>query len=154
MDQPRRALVTGTSAGLGRAIALFGRRVFVLLVIAAWIGGLLLSLIPSLLAIVLTLVFASVCGILTQASSTSFVAMTAKTATKMWSYNAMPNINNVIMGDVQRMPNGNTIVAYSTQGVVHEVDSAGTLLQSLSWGTGGAIGYIIKRASLYGKPPR
>ena len=79
---------------------------------------------------------------------------TAKTATKMWSYNAMPNINNVIMGDVQRMSNGNTIVAYSTQGVVHEVDSAGTLLQSLSWGTGGAIGYIIKRASLYGKPPR
>ena len=79
---------------------------------------------------------------------------TAKTATKLWSYNAMPNINNVIMGDVQRMPNGNTIVAYSTQGVVHEVDATGTLLQQLSWGTGGAIGYIIKRPTLYGKRAR
>jgi len=69
------------SLWLGRAIALFGRRVFVLLVIAIWAGGLLLSLIPSILAIVLTLVFASVCGILTQASSTSFVAITAKTGT-------------------------------------------------------------------------
>jgi predicted MFS family arabinose efflux permease len=69
------------SLWLGRAIARFGRRVFVLLVIAVWACGLLLSLIPSILAIVLTLVFASVCGILTQASSTSFVAMTAKTGT-------------------------------------------------------------------------
>jgi len=78
----------------------------------------------------------------------------AKTATKLWSYTAMPNVNNVIMRDVQRMSNGNTIVAYSTQGVVHEVDAMGMLLQSLSWGTGGAIGYFIKRPTLYGKPPR
>jgi MFS transporter, YNFM family, putative membrane transport protein len=69
------------SLWLGRAIARFGRRLFVLLVIAVWACGLLLSLIPSILAIVLTLVFASVCGILTQAASTSFVAMTAKTGT-------------------------------------------------------------------------
>jgi predicted MFS family arabinose efflux permease len=41
----------------------------------------LLSLIPWVPAIVLTLVFASVCGILTQASSTSFVAISAKTGT-------------------------------------------------------------------------
>jgi predicted MFS family arabinose efflux permease len=69
------------SLWLGRAIARFGRRLFVLLVIAVWACGLLLSLIPSILAIVLTLVFASVCGILTQAASTSFVAMTAKAGT-------------------------------------------------------------------------
>jgi hypothetical protein len=79
---------------------------------------------------------------------------TAKTATKMWTYTPSKAIQNVVMGDAQRMPNGNTIVAYSTQGVVHEVDAAGMLIRSISWGTGGAIGYIIARPTLYGKPPR
>ena len=74
-------LGAAASLWLGRAIAWLGRRNFVLVVLVTWAGGLLLSLIPSVLAIVLTLVFASVCGILTQASSTSFVAMTAKTGT-------------------------------------------------------------------------
>ena len=41
----------------------------------------LVSLIPSVTAIVFSLVVASTCGILTQASSTSFVAITAKTGT-------------------------------------------------------------------------
>jgi hypothetical protein len=58
------------------------------------------------------------------------------------------------MGDLQRLSNGNTIIAYSTKGVVHEVSSSGTLLQELSWPIGGQFGYIEKRASLYGPPPR
>jgi predicted MFS family arabinose efflux permease len=66
---------------LGRVIAWLGRRTFVLCVLAVWIGGMLLSLIPSIPAIVLSLIIASACGILTQASSTSFVATTAKTGT-------------------------------------------------------------------------
>jgi hypothetical protein len=78
----------------------------------------------------------------------------AKTATKMWSYSAMPAVQNIVMGDVQRLPNGNTMVAYSTQGVVHEVDAMSQLIRSISWGTGGAIGYIIMRPTLYGKSPR
>ena len=41
----------------------------------------LFSLIPSVTAIVFSLVVASTCGILVQASSTSFVAITAKTGT-------------------------------------------------------------------------
>jgi hypothetical protein len=41
----------------------------------------LLSLIPSVVAIVACLVVASTCGILVQASSTSAVAITAKTGT-------------------------------------------------------------------------
>lgn len=77
-----------------------------------------------------------------------------KKATKMWTYTPTKAIQNVVMGDAQRMPNGNTIVAFSTQGIVHEVDSAGMLIRSISWGTGGAIGYIIARPTLYGKPPR
>jgi hypothetical protein len=80
--------------------------------------------------------------------------LTAKTATRAWTYTAQPSISNNVMGDVQRLDNGNTLVSYSTQGIVHEVDAAGKLLQSLSWGIGGAIGYTTKRKSLYGPPPR
>lgn len=69
------------SLWLGRAIAWLGRRNFVLWVLLFWAGGMLISLIPWVSAIVLTLVMASVCGILVQASSTSFVAITAKTGT-------------------------------------------------------------------------
>ena len=72
---------SAASLYLGRAIALFGRRNFVLLVLAVWAAGMLFSLIPSVTAVVLTLIVASTCGILTQASSTSFVAITAKTGT-------------------------------------------------------------------------
>jgi hypothetical protein len=80
--------------------------------------------------------------------------LTAKTATKTWEYTAMPLISNVVMGDVQRLPNGNTLVSFSTQGVIHEVDASMNLLQSISWGTGGAIGYVIKRPTLYGPSPK
>jgi YNFM family putative membrane transporter len=75
--------LVGSAAALwlGRAIAWLGRRTFVLCVLGVWAGGLLITLIPSVTAIVVGLVVASTCGILTQASSTSFVAITAKTGT-------------------------------------------------------------------------
>jgi hypothetical protein len=78
----------------------------------------------------------------------------AMTATRVWSYQAMPGISNDQLGDVQRLPNGNTVIAYSTQGVLHEVDADGNLLQEITWPIGGAYGYIHKRATLYGPPPR
>jgi hypothetical protein len=74
--------------------------------------------------------------------------------TKVWSYKATPGIDNQVMGDVQRMPNGNTMIGYSTKGVLHEVNSSGTLLQELSWPAGGQFGYIEKRPTLYGPPPK
>ncbi|MBN1610298.1 MAG: aryl-sulfate sulfotransferase [Polyangiaceae bacterium] len=80
--------------------------------------------------------------------------LSGKKMTKAWSYKASPSIQNDIMGDVQRLPNGNTIVAYSTKGVLHEVSADGTLLQEWSWDLGGQFGYIEKRATLYGPPPR
>lgn len=76
------------------------------------------------------------------------------TATRTWEYAANPSISNPIMGDVQRLPNGNTLVTYSYQGLIHEVSPVGALLQQLSWGIGGAVGYSMKRASLYGPPPK
>jgi hypothetical protein len=80
--------------------------------------------------------------------------LTAKTATQLWSYKANPKIDNQVMGDVQRLPNGNTVIGYSTQGVLHEVSSSGTLLQELTWPAGSSFGYIEKRATLYGPPPK
>jgi hypothetical protein len=78
----------------------------------------------------------------------------AMTATRVWTYTAAPPIHNVQLGDVQRLANGNTVIAYSTQGILQEIDANMTLLQEISWPLGGAFGYIHKRASLYGPPPR
>ncbi len=65
----------------GRMIGRFGRRRFVLCVVAAWACGVLLMLVPSVPVIVLALAIASTCGVLTQASSTSYVAITAEDGT-------------------------------------------------------------------------
>jgi hypothetical protein len=73
-------------------------------------------------------------------------------AMKIWSYTASPAQMNMVMGDVQRMSNGNTIVGYSTRGILHEVDSTGKLLQT--WTFNNSFGYIEKRPSLYGPPPK
>jgi hypothetical protein len=77
-----------------------------------------------------------------------------KTVTKTWSYKASPMQQNDVMGDVERLPNGNTVVGYSTRGVLHEVSSSGSLLQEWKWPAGASFGYIEKRASLYGPPPK
>jgi len=55
------------------------------------------------------------------------------------------------MGDVQRLPGGNTVVFYSNAGIVHEVDPDGALVQSFKLATGS--GYGSHRPALYGTPP-
>jgi YNFM family putative membrane transporter len=62
----------------GRAIALFGRRRFVLGVIALWSAGALLLLAPPVTLILAGLTVCAVCGMLCQTVSTSYVTMTAK----------------------------------------------------------------------------
>lgn len=63
---------------LGRAVARFGRRHFLTAVIALWACGVLLTLLPSVTAIIGGLAIAAACGFLCQASSTSLVAITAQ----------------------------------------------------------------------------
>jgi hypothetical protein len=58
------------------------------------------------------------------------------------------------MGDVQRLDNGNTIIGFSLAGVVQEVDKNGTLLQEWNLPIGSSMGYLQKRKTLYGPPPR
>ena len=79
--------------------------------------------------------------------------LTAKTVTKIWSYKAMGTTYQTdVMGDIQRMPNGNLVIAFGGKGIIQEIDPTGTVLQELRTQTN--FGYIQKRATLYGPPPR
>jgi hypothetical protein len=78
----------------------------------------------------------------------------AKTVSSVWSYKGPANLQTDIMGDIQRLPNGNTIIGYSTKGAVQEVDKNGTVLTDWTFPLGAQFGYIEKRATLYGPPPR
>jgi hypothetical protein len=80
--------------------------------------------------------------------------LTAKKVTKAWTHKSADGVQNDVMGDVQRLSNGNTVIAYSTQGVLEEVDASGAVLQTLEWPLGASFGYIQKRSTLYGPPPR
>jgi predicted MFS family arabinose efflux permease len=58
---------------VGRVIARFGRRHFVIGVITVWVGGVLLTLVPTLPAIIAGLAVCAGCGLLCQAVSTGYV---------------------------------------------------------------------------------
>lgn len=73
----------------------------------------------------------------------------AGTATQVWRYDS--DKGSSTLGDVQRLPNGNTLVTYSNAGVMHEVDPDGELVQSIATGS---LGYATHRPTLYGPPPR
>jgi MFS transporter, YNFM family, putative membrane transport protein len=63
---------------VGRAILLFGRRRFILGVIAVWIGGVLMLLAPPVLVIIIGLTLCATCGMLCQAVSTGYVITTVR----------------------------------------------------------------------------
>jgi hypothetical protein len=52
----------------------------------------------------------------------------AHTATLVWEYHHSPAIYTPIMGYVQRLSNGNTVVSFSQAGVINEVSPAGQRL--------------------------
>jgi hypothetical protein len=72
------------------------------------------------------------------------------TATEVFRYTSEGN-GSSSLGDAQRLPNGNTLVTYSNQGVIREVDSGGQVVQTFETD---ALGYVMHRASLYGPPPK
>jgi hypothetical protein len=71
----------------------------------------------------------------------------AKTATRVWEYDS--ELSCPIFGDVQRLANGNTLVTFSTLGVIREVDPAHSVVRELTWDLGGAVGYVTELAALY-----
>ncbi len=60
-------------------------------------------------------------------------------------------IQSRLLGDVQRLPGGNTLVVYSMAGVIQEIDPEGGRVMSLS--IPAELGYATWRDSLYGPPP-
>jgi hypothetical protein len=73
------------------------------------------------------------------------------TATQVKGYKSSSNSHSDSLGDVQRLPNGNTLVTFSNNGLIQEVDASWNLVQSLSMGS---VGYTDWRETLYGPPPR
>jgi len=69
---------TVTSPWTGWAVSRFGRRHFVIGIIALWICGALLLLAPQVPLIMLGLTLCAGCGMLCQAVSTGYVTVTAK----------------------------------------------------------------------------
>ena len=53
-------------------------------------------------------------------------------------------------GDVQRLPNGNTLITYSTSSLIQEVDPSDAVVLEIK--AGGSFGYVEFRKSLYGEP--
>lgn len=76
-------------------------------------------------------------------------AMTAET---LWTYEDGPS--TPFGGDVQRLPNGNTLIAYSSTGEIHEVDPDGQLVQKLVWPEDNPVGYTTVQDSMYTESPR
>jgi hypothetical protein len=67
----------------------------------------------------------------------------------IWDYSSGHASNQ--MGDVKRLsPSGHTLVTYSNQGVIQEVDASQQLIQEI---TTDQIGYSVRRRTLYGAPP-
>ncbi len=59
-------------------------------------------------------------------------------------------VSSNVLGDVQRLPNGNTLVTYTTSGQMIEVDPSWNTVQTLK----GSFGYADWRETLYGPPGR
>jgi Arylsulfotransferase (ASST) len=60
------------------------------------------------------------------------------------------DLSSPVLGDVQRLPNGNTLITYSTAGEILEVDPSWAPVQTIT----GAYGYADWRETLYGPPAR
>jgi len=61
-----------------------------------------------------------------------------------------PGTTSNVLGDVQRLPNGNTLITYTTAGQILEVDASWATVQTLK----GSFGYADWRETLYGPPAR
>jgi hypothetical protein len=66
----------------------------------------------------------------------------ALTATEIWRYSADPDIYSFGLGDVDRLPNGNTLVTFGSAGQIDEVTPEGEVVWRLNTDLGSALGYV------------
>ena len=64
------------------------------------------------------------------------------TAREIWRFASDPPLYSYGLGDADRLPNGNTLVTWSSPGQIDEVSPAGDVLWRLNTALGAAIGYI------------
>ncbi|HEY7371828.1 MAG TPA: hypothetical protein VIF57_06585, partial [Polyangia bacterium] len=59
---------------------------------------------------------------------------------------------SLFLGDVQRLPSGNTLITYSTGQRIQEVDAADAVVLEIGATASNAFAYVEFRQSLYGLP--
>lgn len=74
----------------------------------------------------------------------------AMTSHMVWEHQPDPELGCFALGDVNRMPNGNTLVVFSTAGQMEEVTEDGEVVWRLNLPLGGGFGYFQWVPSLYG----
>ena len=72
------------------------------------------------------------------------------TGEEIWRYES--GFFSANLGDVQRLPGGNTLITYSNDSVVHQVDPEQNLVMEFD-GNGSNIGYMLWTPSLYEPAP-
>ncbi len=74
------------------------------------------------------------------------------TVSEDWSYS--PGHSSQTLGDAQHLPGGNELITFSNAGVIHEMDPSGNLVEEIFWSGPGGLGYVMRRPTLYGPPPK
>ena len=69
----------------------------------------------------------------------------------VWSYRTDPPIYCGVMGDMERLPNGNTLVTWSPAGLIEEVTPEGRVVRRLSSEIAATFGYTTWLESLSGE---
>ena len=76
-------------------------------------------------------------------------AFDGDTAHEVWTYETVPPLVIVALGDALRLDNGDTIVSWSTAGQLEQVDAEGELIWRINTDLGTAFGYLSHTDSLY-----
>jgi hypothetical protein len=87
---------------------------------------------------------------------------TTLTGNQLWTYTADNSVGSDILGDIQRLPNGNTLIDYCHHGEMRELSPSGDVIQILDatsprpTSSPGyySFGYFNFRETLYGPPLR
>lgn len=68
----------------------------------------------------------------------------------VWTYEPSPPLYCFSLGDVHRLPNGNTLAVFSVQGQIDELSPERELIWRLNMELGGAFGYVTWMERLHG----
>ncbi|MDP2315129.1 MAG: aryl-sulfate sulfotransferase [Pseudomonadota bacterium] len=76
-----------------------------------------------------------------------------RTYTRSWAYDYNQRISSYLLGDVERLDNGNTLIAWGSGGTITEVTPSGEMAFQVSLAIGSAIGFTHHIDALGGVTP-